>query len=215
MFCVQNSSTDSAPNSYRGVYPERSRRGGAWGYLTDPSGLQQLGARFYWPEVGRFISQDPIGDGVNWYAYVGSNPVVWVDPEGLRFRDWYMCGMGGASDLADRYLMFGRTANFGYTAGLYDSGAASAGQVGWAGAQWGVVVGTEAYGAAKIAGSVGYHPLSKHILKQTAISGRKAGRLHQAGKKFLHLNLPGRRHLVIHGKNWYKPWKWIGKGKGQ
>ncbi len=50
--------------------------------MTDPSGLQQLGARFYWPELGRFIQQDPIGDGVNWYAYVGNNPVMWVDPEG-------------------------------------------------------------------------------------------------------------------------------------
>ena len=49
----------------------RNRCGGAWGYITDPSGLQQLGARFYWPEIGRFIQQDPIGDGVNWYAYVG------------------------------------------------------------------------------------------------------------------------------------------------
>ncbi|MBN1459093.1 MAG: hypothetical protein JXA57_06125 [Armatimonadetes bacterium] len=34
----------------------------------DPSGLQQLGARFYWPELGRFVQQDPIGDGMNWYA---------------------------------------------------------------------------------------------------------------------------------------------------
>jgi hypothetical protein len=47
------------------------RFGGAWGYITDttppasgvlrstsPSGLQQLGARFYWPEVGRFVQQD-------------------------------------------------------------------------------------------------------------------------------------------------------------
>ena len=63
--------------------------GGAWGYLNDPSGLQQLGARFYWPELGRFISQDPSGDGVNWYAYVGNNPVTWVDPEGLWAADWH------------------------------------------------------------------------------------------------------------------------------
>jgi hypothetical protein len=34
-------------------------------------------------EFGRFIQQDPIGDGVNWYAYAGNNPVRWVDPEGL------------------------------------------------------------------------------------------------------------------------------------
>jgi len=57
--------------------------GGAWGYITDPSGLQQLGARFYWPELGRFIQQDPIGDGMNWYAYVGNNPITRTDPIGL------------------------------------------------------------------------------------------------------------------------------------
>ena len=42
-----------------------------------------MGARYYWPEIGRFIQQDPSGKGVNWYAYAGSNPVVWVDPTGL------------------------------------------------------------------------------------------------------------------------------------
>ena len=56
----------------------------AWAYLTDRSGLLQLGARFYWPEIGRFIQQDPIGDGMNWYAYAGNNPLRWVDPEGLE-----------------------------------------------------------------------------------------------------------------------------------
>ena len=47
--------------------------------------MLQLGARYYWPEIGRFVSQDPIGEGNNWYAYAGSNPVVRVDPEGLFF----------------------------------------------------------------------------------------------------------------------------------
>jgi len=55
------SSSGTTPNPYRGVYPERSRRGGAWGYLTDPSGMLQLGARYYWPEVGRFVQRDPVG----------------------------------------------------------------------------------------------------------------------------------------------------------
>lgn len=65
------------------------RFGGAWGYITDTpdSGLLQLGARYYWPELGRFVQQDPIGDGMNWYAYAGSNPVVYVDPEGLDYTD--------------------------------------------------------------------------------------------------------------------------------
>ncbi len=62
--------------------------GAAWGYLTDYSGMQQLGARFYWPEIGRFIQQDPIGDGMNWYAYAGSSPVTGADPSGLE--DYYV-----------------------------------------------------------------------------------------------------------------------------
>ncbi len=58
------------------------RFGGAWGYTTMPSGLEQLGARYYWPELGRFIQQDPIWDGMNWYVYAGNNPVTGIDPTG-------------------------------------------------------------------------------------------------------------------------------------
>jgi len=38
----------------------------------------------HWPEVGRFVQQDPIGTGSNWYAYVEDNPLRWVDPSGLK-----------------------------------------------------------------------------------------------------------------------------------
>ena len=73
----------------------------AWGYITDPSGMLQLGARYYWPEVGRFVSQDPIGDGVNWYIYAEDNPLVWVDPTGECF-DWVGdMDWGDAFDFAD------------------------------------------------------------------------------------------------------------------
>jgi RHS repeat-associated protein len=58
-------STGSTPNPYR--------YGAAWGYITDPSGFLQLGARFYWPDLGRFVSQDPIGDGMNWAWRCSSN----------------------------------------------------------------------------------------------------------------------------------------------
>lgn len=40
--------------------------------------------RYYDPYAGRFITRDPIGDGVNWYAYVDNNPLVFIDPFGLR-----------------------------------------------------------------------------------------------------------------------------------
>lgn len=33
-------------------------------------------------EIGIFIIQDPIRDGINWYAYAGQNPVMYVDPDG-------------------------------------------------------------------------------------------------------------------------------------
>jgi len=42
-------------------------------------------ARYYDSRLGRFISEDPIGidGGVNFYAYVGNNPVNLTDPLGL------------------------------------------------------------------------------------------------------------------------------------
>lgn len=40
-------------------------------------------ARFYDPQTRRFIQEDPIKDGQNWYAYCGSNPVTNLDPLGF------------------------------------------------------------------------------------------------------------------------------------
>ncbi|MBP7148691.1 MAG: RHS repeat-associated core domain-containing protein [Acidobacteria bacterium] len=53
--------------------------------LAAPGGLYLMGARWYDPELGRFIEQDPIGEGggLNLYAYVGASPTMWVDPTGL------------------------------------------------------------------------------------------------------------------------------------
>lgn len=51
-------------------------------------GLYYNRARYYNPKLGRFISQDPIGqlDDVNLYAYVGNNPVNATDPSGLNSK---------------------------------------------------------------------------------------------------------------------------------
>ena len=40
-------------------------------------------ARFYDQNDRRFTQVDPIKDGVNWYAYCGNSPTVFVDPSGL------------------------------------------------------------------------------------------------------------------------------------
>jgi RHS repeat-associated protein len=63
------------------------------------TGLYHYRARYYVPDLGRFVSQDPkgFGGGINFYSYVESNPIDRVDPFGL---DWltnlsnYSAGMG-------------------------------------------------------------------------------------------------------------------------
>ena len=58
--------------------------GGGNGCLTDSdSGLVLMGYRYYDSRTGRFISQDPAGDGDNWYAYCGNSPTNGGDPSGL------------------------------------------------------------------------------------------------------------------------------------
>ena len=42
-----------------------------------------LRARYYSPIQGRFTTEDPIKDGLNWYAYCAGDPVNAWDPSGL------------------------------------------------------------------------------------------------------------------------------------
>jgi len=50
-------------------------------------GLYYFGARYYDPEVGRFIGVDPLADeypSVSSYAYCINNPVIFIDPSGMH-----------------------------------------------------------------------------------------------------------------------------------
>ena len=59
---------------------------GADGVITEAGGVDLMGARFYAPSLGRFITRDPSGisGGTNLYAYVGNDPVSLIDPTGLQ-----------------------------------------------------------------------------------------------------------------------------------
>lgn len=60
---------------------------GFTGRESDPTGLYYYRARYYDPETGRFLSEDPLAfrsGTANFYAYVGDDPVNGLDPSGLR-----------------------------------------------------------------------------------------------------------------------------------
>jgi len=71
---------------------------GQYGVMDEGNGLLYMRARFYDPEIGRFISKDPIGfaGGLNLYAYTGNNPVNRVDPLGLQTNPCPRGGGGGS-----------------------------------------------------------------------------------------------------------------------
>lgn len=58
-------------------------------------GLYDYKARMYSPTLGRFMQTDPIGydAGLNWYNYVGGDPVNMTDPSGLDPAPEASCGI--------------------------------------------------------------------------------------------------------------------------
>jgi len=54
-------------------------------YFDDESELAYYGYRYYSPEMGRFVSRDPIGErgGEHLSRFVDNNPITYFDPHGL------------------------------------------------------------------------------------------------------------------------------------
>jgi RHS repeat-associated protein len=76
--------------------------GFAGGLQDRESGLVRFGVRDYDPQVGRWISKDPIrfhGGGTNLYAYAGGDPINHIDPAGEFW--WIVAGalVGAAVDI--------------------------------------------------------------------------------------------------------------------
>lgn len=70
---ADNASTFSNPYQYAGRE-------------ADTATLYYYRARYYSPELGRFLSEDPMGFGggqANFYAYAEESPLIYTDPYGL------------------------------------------------------------------------------------------------------------------------------------
>ncbi len=74
--------------SATGATPIPFRFAGRFGVTGGSHGLLAMGARWYHPDLGRFLSPDPLRHlaGFNLYPYASNNPLRWVDPSGLG--DW-------------------------------------------------------------------------------------------------------------------------------
>lgn len=77
---------EATPNPFKYV--------GRFGVMDEENGLLYMRARYYDPEVGRFINKDPIGllSGPNVYAYTTNNAINKIDPSGLH--SFYDCMRG-------------------------------------------------------------------------------------------------------------------------
>ena len=58
-------------------------------FFDKTTGLYYFNARWYHCELGRFSSQDPARDGMNWYNYCRGNPLKFVDPDGREIINAY------------------------------------------------------------------------------------------------------------------------------
>ena len=83
-------------------------------------------ARYYDPVIGRFISEDPIhfaGGDVNLYAYVGNNPINFVDPNGLWTLQLGISTTGGVGGggTSGGGVVLGYSRESGFQIGIYST----------------------------------------------------------------------------------------------
>jgi RHS repeat-associated protein len=90
------------------------------------TGLKYFGARFYDPEVGRFLTIDPKKDRQNWFIYCGDNPLNRIDPDGQDYILLNMVWAGAAFGFGHNACLVGNDLD-GWT--YYSKDGSKAGNV--------------------------------------------------------------------------------------
>jgi len=117
------------------------------GRENDGTGLYYYRARYYSPELQRFINEDPIklAGGkhfyipINLYQYVGNDPINWIDPYGLQITRGISKGIlsGGTGALVGGTIGAGIGAGLGTATGIPGMGIVGGFALGWAGGKIG------------------------------------------------------------------------------
>ncbi|WP_438447890.1 RHS repeat-associated core domain-containing protein [Gorillibacterium sp. sgz5001074] len=95
------------------------------GVMTDPNGLYYMRARYYNPEIKRFMNRDVVagsvaeGQTLNRYAYVNGNPISFVDPFGLS-REESTFSLGDAGNIAKYFTIGAAKAAWGTAKALFE-----------------------------------------------------------------------------------------------
>jgi len=237
----QDTTGFGTPLSAAGNVGTPFRFGGGNGCQTDADiGLVLMGHRYYDTRIGRFISQDPAGDGDNWYAYAGNDPVNGTDPSGLKMKPigngyWedentgqVAFGLDGADLSGDSISADGSHIDTGTTTihggGGGDDPGPSVWQDAWAGAQVGfAAVGSAASfhlwdgGAARHDPSFGVSRglADVGVMAGTAAFGGAAGTLGNVERsgQTLVTHWDTEEGLANIAKNGLKEGAWLMKGK--
>jgi hypothetical protein len=98
----------------------------------DPTGLIWMGARYYDPVIGQFLSQDPVSYPIsmNLYTYANGDPINYCDPDGRFFSPVYSAWTN--PHVQGGLQAFGGLVEATVGAGMTYSTGGAAAPVGWA-----------------------------------------------------------------------------------
>ena len=79
---------DAYGTNYTGSFSGKNKISYNSKHYDTGTGWYNYGYRDYDSKLGRFTTQDPIRDGMNWYAYCGGDPINLIDLWGLKIQNF-------------------------------------------------------------------------------------------------------------------------------